>query len=470
MEGLSSCMKETHCDAICGIVITHLHHDHFGGFQRVQDTFGPNIPVYKSEVPEHWWKTYRAIRAKGLLGRFVDNETGELYFHPKRNLPKGTRPLFGQAALSRTKRDEETAARGASSRAMSGAETGESKQASKLADTSDAEFDFLETELQYSKEQRKQLPFFFAFMKDARDFYENLSAPDAPFKWHVIRDGDLISTPDRSAVLRCVQTPGHASDHFAFALLGNEDEGEKEMKPNMRCSAIFSGDHILGEGTSVVVDMFDYMSSLDRLLTLRPRVLLCGHGPVVRDGVDLLTRYKRHRRSREVQVWQSLLREDLWTLDDGKEEHEDTTPQMRNDDARRHRTSERIAAFLYRDTPKDKMPQATTNVHKILHSLFREGHVAASFRSSPTRWISVETLGSPYERSQGPFFETVCWTPVATQSVHAVMERRARFVSGELDREAMDDDGPFSHDSPDWKTFAGTVSRRVSKLRRASKL
>jgi ribonuclease/clavin/mitogillin len=107
-------------------------------------------------------------------------------------------------------------------------------------------------------------------------------------------DGSTVRT--EGATLRGVHTPGHAPDHLCFVL---EEE-----------HSIFSGDNVLGVGTTVIPnqsgDLGQYMESLARLLALAPRRIYPAHGPVIEDGVAKLREYVAHRHERERQILAAL--------------------------------------------------------------------------------------------------------------------------------------------------------------------
>ena len=121
------------------------------------------------------------------------------------------------------------------------------------------------------------------------DFDRACSAPLTP-----IGDGAVVRT--EGATLRAVHAPGHAPDHLCFVL-------EEER-------ALFSGDNVLGVGTTVIPDgtgdLLDYLASLERLLAEAPARIYPAHGPVIEDGQAKLREYLAHRAARERQIVAAL--------------------------------------------------------------------------------------------------------------------------------------------------------------------
>ncbi len=105
-----------------------------------------------------------------------------------------------------------------------------------------------------------------------------------------LKDGDTIAGEDWK--LQAIATPGHASDHLAFALA---DSG-----------LIFSGDHVMAWSTSVVLppdgSMAAYMASLDTLLDRTEDRYLPGHGGPVTDAHRFVRALKAHRHQREAAI------------------------------------------------------------------------------------------------------------------------------------------------------------------------
>jgi glyoxylase-like metal-dependent hydrolase (beta-lactamase superfamily II) len=93
-----------------------------------------------------------------------------------------------------------------------------------------------------------------------------------------------------------VPTPGHAADHCSFLLTADR--------------ALFSGDHILGRGSTVVAwpdgDLRAYMRSLELLQGLDLVRIYPGHGPLVPDAPAKVAEYIAHRNERERQVLDAL--------------------------------------------------------------------------------------------------------------------------------------------------------------------
>ncbi|KQT32199.1 MBL fold metallo-hydrolase [Sphingomonas sp. Leaf412] len=114
-------------------------------------------------------------------------------------------------------------------------------------------------------------------------------APD-----RVMAEGDSIAGDGWT--LRAIATPGHTSNHLAFAL------------PETR--ALFSGDHVMGWSTSIVSppdgDMADYMASLEKLMGRDDRVYYPGHGDAVDRPQRLVRGLLGHRKQREGQILRLL--------------------------------------------------------------------------------------------------------------------------------------------------------------------
>ena len=115
--------------------------------------------------------------------------------------------------------------------------------------------------------------------------FDRTYAPD-----RVLADGESMTGSDWT--LTAVHTPGHTSNHLCFAL---EESG-----------ALFTGDHVMGWSTSVVVppdgDMSAYMASLDKLQSREDRVYYPAHGPQIDNPRQLVRGMIGHRRQRENQI------------------------------------------------------------------------------------------------------------------------------------------------------------------------
>jgi glyoxylase-like metal-dependent hydrolase (beta-lactamase superfamily II) len=116
-----------------------------------------------------------------------------------------------------------------------------------------------------------------------------LDPPDLP-----LAPGSTLSFGGGHLVV--VPAPGHCADHVCFSW--------------PQAGALFTGDVILGEGTSMIAppegDMAAYMSTLERLAQLDPSIIYPGHGPEIEEPAEKLDEYVRHRLEREQQVLDAL--------------------------------------------------------------------------------------------------------------------------------------------------------------------
>lgn len=158
--------------------------------------------------------------------------------------------------------------------------------------------------------------------------------------------------------LLAVHTPGHASDHAALALEGT--------------GILFSGDHVMGWSTTVVVppdgSMSDYMASLDKLLDREDHLYLPGHGGAIHRPRHFVTGLRQYRRAREAAILERLVAGD--------------------------RTVEDLVAALYRDKSPSLLPGAASVVLAHLEDLASRGLVRGDARSFPVAHFSLTGPGS----------------------------------------------------------------------------
>ncbi len=106
----------------------------------------------------------------------------------------------------------------------------------------------------------------------------------------VLEDGEQMR--GTGWTLTAVATPGHTSNHLCFAL---EESG-----------ALFTGDHVMGWSTSVVIppdgDMGDYMASLEKLQAREDKTYHSAHGAAITKPKQLVRGMIGHRRQRENQI------------------------------------------------------------------------------------------------------------------------------------------------------------------------
>jgi glyoxylase-like metal-dependent hydrolase (beta-lactamase superfamily II) len=123
----------------------------------------------------------------------------------------------------------------------------------------------------------------------ADESFDTTYAPD-----RVLADGEGMR--GTGWTLTAVATPGHTSNHLCYAL---EESG-----------ALFTGDHVMGWSTSVVIppdgDMGDYMASLERLLAREDVRYHSAHGAAIEKPRQLVRGMIGHRRQRENQILRLL--------------------------------------------------------------------------------------------------------------------------------------------------------------------
>jgi len=293
MNSLADCMKAHDITGLDGIVLTHFHHDHFGNIDNLQEQYGP-IPVYSGDLPFNYADLFLQIKEHGVLP-YLLGSNGESTWRPGSGMPPGLPDSVDLSWLN----PDRVGHHGSPNKGIN-----------------------------------LQRMFCILCNMGLYHFFQRLESGE--YDWKRLRDGDLICT--EGATLAALHTPGHTDEHMSFVL---QEE-----------HALFSGDHVLGWGTTIVLDMQDYMASLRRMLAMKPSRLYPGHGAMLEEGEDVLGRYIEHRQKREDQAWAAL-------------QHKPRPVQIKD-----------IVQELYPDTPKDRMWMAESNIEVLFRKFERDGAVS----------------------------------------------------------------------------------------------
>ncbi len=158
--------------------------------------------------------------------------------------------------------------------------------------------------------------------------------------------GDGATVPVDGLAVVAHHHPGHTADHLCLRI--------------PRTGVVLTGDHVLGEGTTVIAwpdgDLGQYLDALRALRDLEPRALYPGHGDVIDDPRGRIDALLAHRAQRTDQI--------VTALADGLESVDD------------------IVGRVYPDLGATLRPAAARSVNAHLADLRRQGRAV----SEEGRW------------------------------------------------------------------------------------
>ncbi|KXJ78299.1 hypothetical protein RP20_CCG005021 [Aedes albopictus] len=170
--------------------------------------------------------------------------------------------------------------------------------------------------------------------------YPRSDAPETTLRnanIHHLKHGQKFSI--EGATLEVIHTPGHTTDHVVLVL--HEE------------NSLFSADCILGEGTTVFEDLYEYMKSLQVIQDAKPSVIYPGHGNIILDPVERIAQYISHRNQREAQIM-AVFQQQPTTLFDEMD----------------------LVREIYKDTPEHLWKAAAYNVSHHLQKLHKEKRIS----------------------------------------------------------------------------------------------
>lgn len=173
-------------------------------------------------------------------------------------------------------------------------------------------------------------------------------------------DGQLFEV--EGAKLRALHVPGHSEDHMCFIL---EEE-----------NAMFTGDNILGHGTSAVEDLGTFMDSLQVMLEQNCAIGYSAHGVTIEDLPAKISGELGAKLRREKQVLQALNRLRI---------HGEKSAGV-----------EDIVTEIYGESVDESTKALALEpfIDEILRKLAGDNKVGFEIRGGKKKWYSVEMLQS----------------------------------------------------------------------------
>ena len=114
-----------------------------------------------------------------------------------------------------------------------------------------------------------------------------------------LKDGELVKA--KNWTIRAIHTPGHTSNHMCYGLEEN--------------SILFSGDHIMGWSTTVIIppdgNMSSYIDSLKKVLDYDYKVIYPTHGGPIVKPKQFVRALIKHRLMRQKQITNELKKNKL---------------------------------------------------------------------------------------------------------------------------------------------------------------
>ncbi|KAL1591784.1 hypothetical protein SLS60_011783 [Paraconiothyrium brasiliense] len=161
------------------------------------------------------------------------------------------------------------------------------------------------------------------------------------------------------ATVRALHVPGHSTDHMCFIL-----EEEKAM---------FTGDNILGHGTSAVEDLGIFMGSLEKMKSQHCTTGYSAHGVVIDNLPAKITGELRQKWRREKQVLQAL-------------------DELRVGKNEKSATLQELVTAIYGESLDQEMRELALEpfIDEVLRKLAGDGRVAFERRRGIKKWYTIQ--------------------------------------------------------------------------------